>query len=242
MQVNELYLPAVQTYNPIEPAFTTCGGPSDYVIPVAWGAISRVIGECQSYRGDVGQCLGTFHSQDVDTRDTPWGCLSTAVDSSSVCRVGANSQATVAAVEPELKHNQQHQQQHQQHQQMRTLKGSKSVVNPRSAIIPDGGGGFAPVKAGMKNAQAANLFMSRDVYDSPFLKRGLQSTSDPAGWLAGIPSYTNLRQQAEASTMTANEAWGACSSYGNYSAAPTATLTSNQNTCSSGNCVLGQYA
>jgi hypothetical protein len=141
----------------------------------------------------------------------------------------------VAAAEPETK-------QQQNHHQMRTLKGSKSQIYPRSATTAEGGGGLGPVRAGMKNAQATNLFMSRDVYDSPFLKRGLQSTSDPAAWLAGIPSYINLRQQAEASTMTANEAWGSCSSYGNYSAAPTATLTSNQNACSSGNCVLGQYA
>ena len=238
MQVNEYYLPAVQTYSPIEPAFTTCGGPADYIIPVAWGAISRVIGECQTYRGDVGQCLGTFHSQDVDTRDTPWGCLSTAVNSSNVCRVGANSE-TVAepdAVEKGKNNYGNHQFVGGSQQQMRTLKGTQPHIYSRDTIIPEG-----RAEGMKKNAQAANLFMSKDVYDSPFLKRGLQSTSDPAGWLAGIPSYSNLRQQAEASTMTANEAWGACSSYGNYSAAPTATLTSNSNSCS-GNCVLGQYA
>jgi hypothetical protein len=231
MQVNEYYIPAVQTYNTIEPAFTTCGGPDDYVIPVAWGAISRVIGECQAYRGDVGQCLGTFHSQDVDTRDTPWGCLATAVNSSNVCRVGTNTQATVSSssLQPASQKKVQDDQ-----SLLRSLKDkdTQPIVMSRATLTTE--------KGKPNNAQAANLFMSPDVFDSPFLKRGLQSTSDPAGWLAGIPSYTNLRQQAEASTMTANEPWGACSSYGNYSAAPNATLTSN-NKCS-GNCVLGQYA
>jgi hypothetical protein len=91
------------------------------------------------------------------------------------------------------------------------------------------------------NAQAANLFMSYDVFDKPFLDRGLQSTSDPAGWLSGVPTYNKLMQRALDSTILPAEPWGACSSFGNYSSAPQATLTSN-GMCAGGNCVLGQYA
>jgi len=229
MQVNEYYIPAVQTYSPIEPAFTTCGGPDDYVIPIAWGAISRVMGECQAYRGDIGQCLGTFHSQDVDTRDTPWGCLASAVDASNVCRVSQSSQAQSVPQPPPQSSPQTPQSSQNQIRSLKDISTRETLVTEKKQPTSNN-----------VNTQAANLFMSFDVYDSPFLKRGLQSTSDPAGWLAGIPSYSNLRQQAEASTMTANEPWGACSSYGNYSAAPNASLTSN-NKCS-GNCVLGQYA
>ena len=222
MQVNEFYIPATQSYSPIEPAFTSCHNGQDYIIPYAWGAISRVIGECQEYRGDVGQCLGTFHSRDVDTRDTPWGCLSTA----NYCRVGATEAVGLADAgnppptqsPPPLQPSPQ---------TLRTLKGTvpQSLVSESAPLYND--------------TQAARIRMSYDVYDSPFLKRGLQSTSDPAGWTTGIPSYVDLRRQAQASTMTANEPWGACSSYGNYSSFPTASLTGNS-TCSSGNCVLGQ--
>ena len=70
---SEYYLPANKSYSSIEPAFasTETGKNDDYIIPIAWGARSRVIGSCQQYRGDTGQCVGRFHSRDVDTRDLP---------------------------------------------------------------------------------------------------------------------------------------------------------------------------
>lgn len=70
---SEYYLPANRSYSQMEPAFASAetGNNDDYIIPMAWGARSRVIGSCQQYRGDTGQCVGRFHSRDVDTRDLP---------------------------------------------------------------------------------------------------------------------------------------------------------------------------
>jgi hypothetical protein len=219
----------------MEPAFTQCNDGGDYIIPFALGAVSRVIGECQQRHGDTGTCWGTFHSRDVDTRDTPWGCIQSANDTASVCRVGASSE--VFSVDPRVAKsvappNTTSNQQPQQPQPVvRTLKNFNHAQNTaQNAQI-------AAQK--FANAQAANLKMSYDVYDTPFLKRGLQSTSDPAAWLNGVPTYNKLRQQAEQSSLLPNEPFGACSSYGNYSNCPNCTLTSN-NRCASGTCVLGQ--
>lgn len=228
MQVTEYYIPATQTYSKMEPAFTSCEQGGDYIIPYAWGAKSRVIGECQEQRGDVGQCLGTFHSRDVDTRDTPWGCISTANYSSDVCRAGASS--GVAPADPKTTDPVMHMAppplQPFSNAHLHTLKGAKSEsmkLQPKQ----------------FNKDQASDLFMSYDVFDSPYLERGVQRTSDPAGWLSGVSTYNNLIQRAQASTMVANEPWGSCSSFGNYSSAPNASLTSN-NTCNSGNCYLGE--
>jgi hypothetical protein len=65
------FVPNRQTYSPIEPAFLTCPDyeKNDYIIPVAWGPISKVIGKCKIFRGDSGQCVGSFYSRDVDGSD-----------------------------------------------------------------------------------------------------------------------------------------------------------------------------
>lgn len=235
MQVNELYIPATQTYSKMEPAFTQCDG-KDYIIPFALGAVSRVIGGCQERHGDTGTCWGTFHSRDVDTRDTPWSCLSTANNTTSVCRVGAVSEPyTDSSPSSPKAHPKPAPHQlpkiHEASDILRTLK------NYPAARVAQANSDSQR----MANAQAAHLKMSYDVYDAPFLKRGLQSTSDPAGWLTGVATYNNLMQHAEMSTLTAAEPWSSCSSYGSYQSAPSSTLTSN-NRCAGGNCVLGQYA
>jgi len=237
MQVNEYFLPPTQFYGPIEPAFTSCqtGAPDDdYIIPFALGPPSLAIGGCQARYGSNGECWGTFHSRDVDARDTPWGCISNANLTSSVCRVGAVSEPAPAQANP--------------------ASAEQLPANPRPPAAPVlrtlQGYNHQPARAAAHlqsatqlaaQAQANNLFMSYDVFDSPFLKRGLQSTSDPAGWLMGVSTYNNLLQRAEASTLTDAAPWGQCSSYGNYNAAPNATLTSN-NRCGGGVCNLGQRA
>ena len=235
---SQIYIPATQVYNRMEPAFASCENGTDYTIPFALGAISKAI-QCQTYRPD-GQCWGTFFSKDVDTTDIGFGCIQSENHAGQICKSGmgtvsASSSASssalssaspqpMAAPKPNFPTNQA---------QLRTLK-NYAKMHPEAKAMAS-----ATAEA---NPQAANLFMSYDVFDTPFLRRGVQSQSDPAGWLTGVPTYNNLMQRAEASTATANEPWGACSSYGNYSSAPNATLTSN-NTCGvSGNCVLGQYA
>jgi hypothetical protein len=235
MQVDQLFVKGTQTYSKMEPAFTQCDG-KDYIIPYALGAVSRVIGECQQRHGDSGTCWGTFHSRDVDTRDTPWGCIANANDTASVCRVGAVSgvakMTTPPTANPNVKSNPVQSSQ-QNAPELKTLKNFNRAPNT-AQNQRDAAQKFA-------NAQAANLRMSYDVYDSPFLKYGTQSTSDPAGWLTGIPTYNNLRQQAEQTSLLPEEPFGTCSSYGNYSNCPNCTLTSN-NRCASGTCVLGQKA
>ena len=239
MQVNELYIPATQTYSKMEPAFTQCDD-NDYIIPFALGAVSRVIGGCQERHGDTGTCWGTFHSRDVDTRDTPWGCINNANNTTSVCRVGAvsepytESSSSSSSPKPSTKSVSSHTQHQQPREASDVLRTLKNFPAARIAKANSD-------SQRMANAQASHLKMSYDVYDSPFLKRGLQSTSDPAGWLTGVSTYNNLMQRAEMSSLTAAEPWGVCSSYSNYSSAPNSTLTSN-NRCAGGNCVLGQYA
>jgi hypothetical protein len=243
MQVNELYIPATQTYSKMEPAFTECDG-NDYIIPFALGAVSRVIGGCQERHGDTGTCWGTFHSRDVDTRDTPWQCIKTANNTTNVCRVGAvsepytdsssSSSSSSTPKSPKKSHTKTVSSQPQKNEASDVFRTLKNFPAARVASA-------STDAQRMANAQASHLKMSYDVYDSPFLKRGLQSTSDPAGWLTGVSTYNNLLQRAEMSSLTAAEPWGVCSSYGNYSSAPNSTLTSN-NRCAGGNCVLGQYA
>lgn len=237
MQVSTEFIPPTQFYGPIEPAFTSCQTGSktdDYIIPYALGPPSLAIGGCQARYGSNGECWGTFYSRDVDARDTPWGCISNANNTTSVCRVGASSEPEPAQhSQPSSQPSSQKGQHSSSPAVLRTLKN----YNHQPAMAQ------ARAESAQKiaNAQAANLFMSYDVYDSPFLKRGLQSTSDPAGWLNGVPTYNNLMQRAESSTLTDAAPFGVCSSYGNYSAAPSSTLTSN-NRCGGGNCALGQRA
>lgn len=246
MQVNEYYIPATQTYSRIEPAFASCEGGQDYLIPFAWGAISRVVGGCQMYRGDVGQCLGTFHSQDVDTRDTPWACLASENVGAQVTRVGATSPGPDTRSELVALASQR---QKAPDSTLRTLQdatrqvaaaaSSSSSSSPSSNSASNSSSSSSSSSAAK---QGRRLYMSYDVFDPAFLVRGTQSSSDPAGWTVGVPTYVNLRQQAQASTLTADEPWGQGSSYGNYSAYPSSTLTSSRQGCGSGNCVLGQYA
>lgn len=244
MQVDQLFVKGTQTYAKMEPAFTQCDG-KDYIIPYALGAVSRVIGECQQRHGDSGTCWGAFHSRDVDTRDTPWGCIANANDTSSVCRVGAVSEVAKMTtppnvnpamnVNPTVTNNVQSTPKPSQPNmpELKTLKNYNRA--------PDMAQNQRNAAQKIANAQAANLKMSYDVYDSPFLTYGTQSTSDPAGWLSGIPTYNKLRQQAEQTSLLPEEPFGTCSSYGNYSNCPNCTLTSN-NRCASGTCVLGQKA
>jgi hypothetical protein len=85
-----------------------------------------------------------------------------------------------------------------------------------------------------------NPYLSYNVFDKPFLVRGVQSTSDPAAWLSGVFTYIGLRQQSQMAGKLPNEPWGPCSSYGCYDAAPNATLSNNRNGCM-GVCVEGRY-
>ena len=238
MQVNTEFIPPTQFYGPMENAYTSCQTGSktdDYIIPFALGPSSLAIGGCQQRFGSNGACWGTFYSRDVDARDTPWSCISNANHTTNVCRVGASSEPG-----PPIQQGQhsspppiQQGQHSSPHAVLRTLKN----YNHQPAMDQ------ARAESAQKvaNAQAANLFMSYDVYDSPFLKRGLQSTSDPAGWLNSIPTYNHLMQQALSSTLTDAAPWGQCASYGSYEASPNGVLTSN-NRCGGGNCALGQRA
>lgn len=239
MQVSEYFIPPTQFYGPIEPAFTSCQTGSktdDYIIPYALGPPSLAIGGCQARYGSNGECWGTFYSRDVDARDTPWGCINDANNTTSVCRVGASSEPYTSDSKPQTPSSSSSplQQSPPSLPVLKTLKNYNHQPNMTQARSES-----AAKKAA--NAQSTNLFVSYDVYDSPYLSRGLQSTSDPAGWLNGIPTYNNLMQRAESSTLTDPAPWGQCSSYGNYSASPNSSLTSN-NRCSGGNCALGQRA
>lgn len=208
MSVSEYYIPATQSYSPIEPAFA-CSEDQEALIPLAWGAKSRVVGGCQAYRGDVGQCLGTFRSQDVDTRDTPWkGLLQENQQVPEATPQGPPSPVVAAAP-------------------LRTLKNAPPV--PPRVAPPQ------PKAAPSQPDQPAPLhpaLMPYSVFDVPFLPRTPTTTSDPAAWLTGVPSYTNLRLRNQQATATPSEPWGLNSSYGTYAALPSGTLHSQ--------CVLGQ--
>lgn len=246
MQVDQLYVKGTQTYAKMEPAFTQCDG-QDYIIPYALGAVSRVIGECQQRHGDSGTCWGTFHSRDVDTRDTPWGCIANANDTASVCRVGSVS--SVAKIDPASKSQMTNQPTNTSANQPANRPANQPTNQPQPVVRTLKNFNHAQNTAQnqrdaaqkIANAQAARLKMSWDVYDSPFLDYGTQSMSDPAGWLNGVPTYNKLLQQSLQSTMLPQEPFGIASSYGNYSNCPNCTLTSN-NRCASGMCPLGQKA
>jgi hypothetical protein len=50
MTKTNYFIPASQIYSEIEPAFMACTGGGDYIIPVAWGPVSKVIGTCMERR------------------------------------------------------------------------------------------------------------------------------------------------------------------------------------------------
>lgn len=257
------YIPATQTYSEIEPAFQTCAN-GDYIIPVAWGAASKVIGRCQEYRLGSGQCIGAFHSRDVDTRDTPWSCINQENQAVNVCKMGhsvlPSSQSPSTSSQspsPLLQRPSSSQQQPSLPSsgilslQVRSLKDFAKMgvqnaelaqvtrpTNPPLAAVIDP---TLDVNQGYLNPyiNGSNPYMNYDVFDRPFLSRGTQSTSDPAGYTMGVNTYVGLRQRAEASSLLPNEPWGSCSSYGTYSAAPNATLSANS--CNGNNCVCGDY-
>lgn len=95
MQAEVLYAPTTQVYTKMEPAFAECAQSNgDYIIPVAWGSVSKAI-SCMEHRIGTGQCLGSFHSKDVDTSDQPWGCITEENRVRSVCKaqgIGMGSQ------------------------------------------------------------------------------------------------------------------------------------------------------
>jgi hypothetical protein len=241
-EVNEYFLPATQTYSEIEPAFQACTT-GDYIIPVAWGARSRVLGRCQEYRLGSGQCLGAFHSRDVDTSDTPWECITQENKATNVCKVNgspiphaqtskapqlerfsANTTPGTNTAPKSLKDFSHTQNTGQAH----------SAANLTSASIFNANSGYKdPYMNG------SNPYMSFSVFDKPYVSRGKQSSSDPAGYLMGVSTYVGLQKRAEQSTAIPNETWGPCSSYGTYSGAPNASLSANS--CIGNNCLCGNY-
>ena len=236
-------IPAIQTYSEIEPAFQACTS-GDYIIPVAWGAISRVVGKCQEYRLGSGQCIGAFHSRDVDTSDTPWACINQENRASDVCRVNNVRSGSYPAVPPseaastfqESSSSSSAIDQKSGHQNpvVRSLKDFPVQLPPQNMLsLSANQGYYNPYING------SNPYMSFDVFDKPFLSRGKQSTSDPAGYLMGVSNYVGLQQRAEASTMLPNEPWSSCSSYGNYNSIPSGTLSADS--CIGNNCKCGTY-
>jgi hypothetical protein len=245
MQTDEFYIPAIQSYSKIEQAYQTCG--SDDIIPLAWGARSRVVGNCVEYRGDVGQCLGAFKSQDVDTRDTPWGCVSSTNVVTAACRIPPNTPVNSNPPNPmpnppvnlppvnnsPLPKPQPH-----------PTPNSSSTTNSNSKLPPN----YVNINVAKESANngygnpyagKANPYMSYDVFDKAYLERGLQSNSDPAGYLMGLPTLNNFMKLAEQSSQVPNKGWGPCSSFGNYGSSASSALSGSS--CI-GNCALGEYA
>lgn len=70
-------LPTLPTFSKIEPAFQfptfSCSrgyiDSTPNIIPMSFGAQSKVIGKCFEIRSEQGQCIGNFKSEDVDTWD-----------------------------------------------------------------------------------------------------------------------------------------------------------------------------
>ncbi len=70
------YIPTKITLGPIEPAFLSCPKlNNDDVIPIAWGPVTKVVGQCMQMLPGTGMCVGSFRSQDVNTRDYPLTCI-----------------------------------------------------------------------------------------------------------------------------------------------------------------------
>ena len=261
----QMLIPATQTYSKIEPAFTSCSN-GDWVIPVAWGAISRVVGGCQEYRGDSGQCLGAFKSRDVDTRDTMWSCINQENQMVDVCKAGNAQPSKQGNIPmgpgPQLPSF--------------PSQSPPSSLPPSSSSSPPMARSLAALHASINQQKQStkpttqtvplqqqqqphsqqqppyvngtNPAMSKSVFDPAFLVRGKQSSSDPAGYLEGLWTYRNIRQVADESSKLPNEPWSSASSYGSYSLAPNATLSGNStgaindfnSTCGS-NCMQGDY-
>lgn len=248
MSVNttdSFFIPAIMSYSKIEPAYSGC---SDDIIPVAWGARSRVIGNCMLYRGEVGQCLGAFKSEDVDTRDTPWSCIVNDNIVENVCGYGPSTNKnsnnpSSNSSQPSNSSNTSNSAKSSKSQPASSVFSGKvppnyAEVNEEFPTANDAYGNPFANAYGNPFANGPNPYMSYDVYDKPFLSRGVQSNSDPAGYLAGIFS-PNYRQTAQETSPVPNQSWGPCSSYGSYGSCSNCTLSSN--TCI-GNCQLGQYA
>lgn len=246
---NDYYIPSTRKYNEIEPAFMSCSNGGDYIIPIAWGPISKVIGNCQEIRPGTGQCVGTFHSKDVDASDTPWSCI--VQENKNVCSLtsGHNLNAKMNQI------NENHRYSNDVHTNnqvvARTLEELNKIDNSidHSSQMPS-----SKNKNQNKNSvnQAfsnpydggPNPYMSYSVFSKPFLSRGKQSFFDPAGYMVGVTSYVDLRKNAEQSSILPNESWGSCSSYGNYSSSPNTTLSSESvigESCVTGSCLQGDY-
>jgi len=234
---SQILIPTSQSYSKIEPAFTQCEKGDDYIIPVAWGPLSRVIGNCTEFRLGTGQCVGAFWSRDVNTSDQPYGCIGEENKVVNIC--GVNNPGTVLpqpAPLPSNSNNGKNSMPIPLPMVARSLKDLPKMNTARASNAPKSINDdyFQPYVNG------SNPYLSFDVFDKAFLSRGTQSTSDPAGYLTGIATYTSLQRQAEQSSILPNEPWGSCSSYGSYSSAPNSSLSSNN--CISGSCLNGQYA
>ena len=255
----DYYIPSSRVYSEIEPAFMACTQ-GDYIIPVAWGPVSKVLGKCMDHRINTGQCIGTFYSKDVNASDTPWSCINEENKTTNVCSLGtginlpavahqhppplsskptSNSPTVSSSGNTKPPNNQII---------SRSVKGlnqaSKNYNQPISSLQPTDM--KLSVNQGYKNPYLNGSYaqMSYSVFDSPYLSRGPQSTSDPAAYLTGVGSYVNLISRAQQSTILPNEPWGTCSSYGNYNSAPNASLSAGSvigGSCIGGNCLEGDY-
>lgn len=238
---SQILIPTSQIYSKIEPAFTQCEKGDDYVIPVAWGPLSRVIGNCTEFRLGTGQCVGAFWSRDVNASDTPYSCIGQENKVVNIC--GVTNPGTVlpqpappVAPLPSNSNNGKNSMPVPPLPMVaRSLKNLPKMNTARASNAPKSINDdyFQPYING------SNPYLSFDVFDKAYLSRGTQSTSDPAGYLTGIATYTALQRQAEQSSILPDEPWGSCSSYGSYSLAPQTSLSSNN--CISGSCLAGAY-
>ena len=271
-QQNEYLIPTKTQYSEIEPAFMSCSVGGEYISIVANGPISKVIGNCMQRRQGTGQCVGTFHSKDVDASDTPWSCINQEYKSSNVCSLATGvdlplrskkydpqpqpqgSASAVSVTHP--------QPQPPSHDLTKNSRNNNNVVVARSLSElqkydqqqqqgQQGQGQLEDPNLSVNNAYTnpfQNGFnpytMSFSVFSKPYLARGKQESSDPAGYMQGVSTYASLMKNAEQSTILPNEPWGTCSSYGNYSSAPNASLSAGSmigGSCVSGSCLEGDY-
>ena len=251
MITNQLYIPAVQTYNKIQPAFMSCDGKDgDYLIPSAWGAVSRVIGNCQEHRIGSGQCVGMFRSKDVDTADLPFQCIDQENRKKNVCSASNNGSPSASSTTGSSQSPAPNQS-NSTKPMVRSLKDFARSTEPSNyekswnkELTPklDPNNGYYNPFNGQTNPYE-RMMISRDVFSTPYLVKGLQNTSDPSGVNIGISTYTNLQQRAEASSILPNEPWSQCSSYGIYSSCDSCALlpAKSSNLCV-GNCLAGEYA
>lgn len=212
---------------PIETAYLSCG---PQIIPVAYGPPSKVIGQCmQSFPGDTGVCVGTFHSRDVDTNEYNLRACVSAENNlarNSLPSVGVPTGVFNPArpVPPMPMSTGAAPRAHQ----------SVEFIPPDSASIPfrfSTGAAPRPHQPVNPGHQSQPSQPSRPTQPNrPVEQRG----GDPGFILNHENPNTTITSRPPMYNM--DRAWSPCDSYGSYSSAPNAELS-----CGVGNSLMGSY-